>query len=68
LLHCTSKQPKIILYPDGKVVATGTNARINRHTEDHDADRIENFNDEDAQLFNEWIASVPMPNAWQRTK
>lgn len=61
--------PRIILYPDGKVVAFGNvDCRINPDGEEFDQDRIRNDDEADVKRFDRWIASVPMPSPWQRTK
>lgn len=69
-VHPRKGQPKIILYPDGKVVATGSNSphSINPEAAEGERDRIFNLDDEDAHLFDQWISSVREPTPWQRTQ
>lgn len=58
--------PKLLMYPDGKLVAYGGAAPINPLAEE-DQDRIYNEDTGDAALFDSFLAGVRQPNWRERS-
>lgn len=56
--------PELILYPDGKLVATLERAALNPAAK-VDKDRIYNVTTTDAAQFDRWLATVKKPTWWQ---
>ena len=59
--------PPLILYPDGKIVATGSgNTSINPDHED--SDRIYNERESDSAVFDHFLSTVPQPTWRERSR
>jgi hypothetical protein len=56
--------PELILYPDGKLVASLESATLNP-TAKFDKDRIYNVEKEGVAQFDRWLATVKRPTWWQ---